>query len=863
MRARDRWFRLVVRLYPSEFRDRFGADMESLYREARMDAAMRGRRGAVQFWIGVIGDALVRAPGEHMRMLLYDLRHAARGLRRSPMFTLVAVTTLALGIGANTAIFSVVHAVALQPLPNRDPARLIRLWEKNDSLNIPRFSASVPNYMSWRERTRSFEALGGWRGSSVTLTTGGEPQRLSRLEATATLLPLLGVEPLHGRGFSEAEDKPGASRVALLAESVWRNRFGAREDLVGSSIVLDGVPHAVIGIVRDRDFVVPFQVLVPLAADLAKENRSNHLMTAVGRLRPGVELEQAQREMDAIALQLAAEFPADDKGWGVTMATFYDWIVPASLRNSLYVLLACVGLVLLIACTNIANLTLARTALRRRDQAVRLALGASRGRIVREVLTESVLLSLAGGAAGMLLAYWAMPFLRARVGGVLPRAADVAVNPQVMLFTLAVSVVTGLLFGILPALLNSKGDVSDALKDSGRGAVSRHQGLTRRALVVAQLCLATIVLSAAALLLQSFIRLQRVELGFEPAHVTTAMVGLPAERYRDHAAGWQFYQRVMQSIAGTGGVDAVAISSGPPLSGGNTGQGMRAVGANALGDKELQSDWRMVSPTYFATMGIPLLRGRTFNDGDRRGSQPVMVLSQDMARRFWPNEDPVGRTLTSGNRAVTFLVVGVAGDVRNLNQATDPRPTMYLSATQFLWPAMTFVVRTRGDLPAGNIVRQSVLAADPQLAVYNVRTFDTLIDTSLAQPRMTAWLFGMFAALSLLLAAIGVYGVLAYLVAQRTREIGVRLALGAKPASVLRLVVGHSLRLSAVGIGLGAIGAMIAGPALESQLFGVRPRDPATLAGVAVCLLTVALVASYLPARRATRVNPLTALRTE
>jgi putative ABC transport system permease protein len=530
MSLTERIFRIVLRLYPADFRDRFGDDMSAAYLEARMDAAMRGRPGAAAFWRGVAVDALVRAPGEHMRMAVQDVRYAARGLRRTPVFTLVALTTLALGIGANTAIFSVVHAVALQPLPNRDPSRLVRVWEKNDSLKIPQFAASVPNYVDWRTRARAFEALGAWQSGSATITTGGDPRRLTRLQTTANVLPLFGVEPILGRGFTADEDRPGGPHVALLAASVWRGRFGGGHDIVGSTILLDGVPYTVIGVVRDRDFVVPFDVMVPLAANLAKEQRANHLITVVGRLRQGVTLQQAQQEMDAIALQLGKEYPVDDRGWGITMASVYDWIVPEPVRANLYVLLACVGLVLLIACTNLANLTLARTAARRRDQAVRLALGASRTRVMREALTETVLLSLVGGPLGVLLAYWAMPVLRAQLTSVLPRAGEIALNGRVLGFAVVLSFMTGILFGTLPAYFNSRREVIGALKDSGRASAAGHHGLARRLLVVTELALATVVLSSAALLLESFARLQHVELGFHPEHVTTAMMGLPPAR---------------------------------------------------------------------------------------------------------------------------------------------------------------------------------------------------------------------------------------------------------------------------------------------------------------------------------------------
>ena len=379
-------------------------------------------------------------------------------------------------------------------------------------------------------------------------------------------------------------------------------------------------------------------------------------------------------------------------------------------------------------------------------------------------------------------------------------------------------------------------------------------------LVVGQLGLATVLLAGAALLVQSFVRLLHVDLGFRTGNVTTAAIGLPAARYPDHAAGWQFYSRILGEIGGTAGVEAVGLTSGAPLAGGNTGQPIRADGPNALGTAEVQADWRMVSPDYFAAMGIPLLRGRTFTAEDRRGGQNVVILSADLARRFWPTEDPIGRTALLGGK---FTVIGIAGDVRNLSLAADPRPTMYLSTTQFLWPAMTLVVRTRTDMPVAATIRTAVSAVDPQLAVFNVRTLETMIGSSSAQPRITAWLVGMFAILALLLAAIGVYGVLAYLVTQRSREIGVRIALGARPSSVLGLVVGHSFRLSVIGIALGIGAAAWLGPAIESQLFGVKPRDPVTLATTAVVLLAIALLASYIPARRATRVDPLTALRSE
>jgi putative ABC transport system permease protein len=673
-------------------------------------------------------------------------------------------------------------------------------------------------------------------------------------------MPMLGVKPFAGRTFTADEDQVGRPRVVLLTESIWRSRLGGDPAAVGKQIVLDDIPHTVIGIVSDGDLILPTSVIVPLAADLARENRSNHVATVIARLKPGVSLAQAQREMDGIAGLLGTEFPKDDADWGVTMATVYDWIVPETTRTGLYILLASVGLVLLIACTNIANLTLARGALRRREQAIRLALGAGRGRIVREVLTESVLLSLVGGAVGVAIAYWAVPLLRTELATVLPRADGIRLNTAVLFFTIGISVLTGLLCGAIPAVLNSRRDVIAALKDESRGGGARHQSAARRLLVVGQLALATILLAGAALLVQSFVRLQRVDLGFQPERITTAMIGLPSSRYPNHAARWQFFSRLIADIEGTAGIEAAGASSGAPLAGGFTGSPVRAEGPNALGTNQLQCDWRMVTPGYFKAMGIPVLRGRMFGAQDRADGAPVIILSAEMAGRFWPNEDPIGRVILYGS---SYRVVGVVGNVRHVTLASDARPTMYFSSTQLINTQMALVVRTKGDIPVAAMVRKAVSAIDPQLAVFNVRSMETLIAANTTQPRVTAWLVGMFAMLALLLAAIGVYGVLAYLVTQRTREIGVRIALGAQPGSVLGLVVGHSLRLSVAGIGLGAAAAFLLTPKLQTQLFQIQPRDPATLVAVSLSLLSISVLASYIPARRATRVDPLTALRAE
>ena len=623
----ERLYRLVLRFYPVEFRERFGGDMAAAYRFARRDAESRGRAGVIGFWLGVFGDAFIRGPVEHLHAALADVRYAARGLRRSPIFTTVAVLTIAMGIGANTAIFSAVRAVALRPLGFAESNRLVRIWENNERLKITRFAVSVPNYVSWREQATVFDELAGWRSVSTTLTTGGEPQRIGTLEATASVLPLLGIRPLLGRNFLPEEDRPGGPKVAILFESLWRERFGADPALVGRPIRLDGVPHVIVGIAPDADFPSSAKVMVPLAADLTHESRGNHMMSVVGRLRHGVTLEQAQQEMNAVAHRLGQTY-AEDQDWGVTLATFYDWMIPREVRTGLYTLLASVAVVLLIACSNVANLMLARGALRRRELAVRLALGASRFRVVRQVFTESLLVSAAGGALGLLVASWCAPVLRTQLAVALPRADRIQIDGPVLWFSLGVTLATGLLFGVLPAMLQSGQDVVWALKDGGRGAAARQQSRARQLLVIGQVALATILLTAGALLIQSFNRLQGVELGFDASRLTTAMMGLPESRYQTQTAGLQFYERLLDALKGTAGVDAAAMTSGAPFDGGNTGMSIMAVGSNALGSGEVQADWRIVSDDYFRALSIPQLRGRSFDTSDGGDTEPARPDSE-------------------------------------------------------------------------------------------------------------------------------------------------------------------------------------------------------------------------------------------
>jgi putative ABC transport system permease protein len=789
-----------------------------------------------------------------------DLRFALRSLRAAPVFTLVAFVTLALGIGANTAMYAVVDAVAMRPIAYPDSDALVRIWETNDKLNIPQFSTSALNYVSWRQRARGFEDLAAWRFGSVTVATSGEPVRVQRIEATRTLLPVLRTAPLAGRNFTEDEERAGGPKSALLVESFWREHFGADPSIVGRPVMLDGVAHTVVGIVSDRGLVPQVQVVMPLVIDPARESRGNHTLSTIGRLRPGVSIAQAREDMQRVARELSKEF-TDDADWGTTVASFYDWLVPQSIRRTLYIMLASVAVVLLVVCSNLANLMLARASAQSRELAVRVALGASRARIMRQVLTESLLLAMAGGAAGLALARELVPVVRRFAADLLPPGGQIDLNGSVLLFSFVLSVTAGVLFGLLPAFLSSGRDVADALKSGGRGSAPE-QGRARRVLVVSEVALATMLVSAGALLVQSYQRLQQVDLGFNPERITTAMIGLPKSRYPSSQSAITFYQQLTSAIGALPGVESAGLSSGPPLTGASTGMPVAPVGASPLGNAKMQADWRFVSPQYFSTLGIPLLRGRPFDAravGDK--GLPSGLLSQNLAKALFTG-DPIGRQIRLGNGQV-MTVVGVVGDVRNVGLATAPRPTMYFSTGEFLWPTMTIVVRAAGDVPVASGIRRIVSSMDPELPLFNVqRMNDTLADNA-SQPHMTAWLIASFAGLALLLAVVGVYGVLAYLVVQRTRENVVRVALGATRRNVTSLVLRYALGLTGVGVVAGAIATVAAGPLLASQLYGVSPRDTATLSSVPVVLLAVSMLAAFVPAWRATRVDPLVALRAD
>jgi putative ABC transport system permease protein len=856
----ERLYRLLLRCYPGEFRDDYEREMMLAFRERLSHDRGLGLGAVLRLWLQLIVDSIFRAPREHFDILRQDVRYTIRSFRRAPVFAIAAAATLAIGVGTNTAVFSVVHAVALQPLPYGSPDRLVRIWEKNDSLSIPGFSVSVPNFISWRERATTME-LAAWLGGSVTLRGKGDPVRVQSVAISPEYFSLLGVKPVAGRTLLEADAQPNAARVAVIRDSLWRSYFGGDAGVIGTRVTIGTQSHTIVGVIAEDSVPLDVEFFMPLRLAESSQTRDNHIASVLARLKPGFTIAQAGSELQSIARQLESEFPESNKGWSITMDTVYDWLVPPETRRTLFVLLGAVACVLLIACANVANLMLARAAARKREIAVRIAIGAGRRRLVRQLLTEGMLLAGFGGAIGVLVAHWSVPLIRQWLPDTLARADETTVNAPVLAFSFALCMVTGLAFALVPAFAGWREGIVEFLKERG-GNISSVGTRPRQVLAAVQVALATLLLVGAGLLVQSLQRLQRVELGFDPANITTAMIGLQNDRYQKPGAAWQgFYKPLLERLAASPGVQGVGLSSGAPFGGGNTGMPIEAVGESQMGGQPLQTDWRIVSPDYFRTMRIPLLRGSYFPPEGAVGEHKL-VVSATMARRMWGDSDPIGRQITAGPNG-TFTVVGVVADVRNLDLSLTPAPTMYIATTEFMWSTMTIIVRAGEGAQPASLVRNAVRELDSQLAIFNVREMPDLIGRSAAQPRLNASLVALFAAIAALLSAIGLYGVLAYLVSQRTQEIGVRMALGASRPTVLRLFLSRGMLLAATGLVTGVVASIGVSRWVGSMLFEVQARDPWTIAAAAAFVALVAVIASYIPARRATRVDPVIALRSE
>ncbi|MGC1485277.1 MAG: ABC transporter permease [Candidatus Acidiferrum sp.] len=808
-----------------------------------------------------------------MFKLLQDVRYAFRLLAKNPGFTAIAILTLALGIGANTAIFSVVNGVLLRPLPFRDPSRLVLVAEKS---SFPVISTSYENYLDWRDQSHSFEAMEATRGGAITLTGAGEPERLNVRMATAGLFPMLGINAHIGRTFLPEEDRAGGAPVVLLSYGLWQRRFGASQDIIGKAINLDSQPYTVVGvlpsgfqILQPADLFLPF---MPWARTLPDDRNWHPGIIPLARLKPGVSKAQARVEMVGITKRLEQQYPDYNTGTSADVVGLQDQIVQNS-RPALLLLLGAVSFVLLIACVNVANLLLARAASRGREVAIRTALGAGRGRIVRQLLTESVLLSLAGGLLGVFMAWAALgPLLKIAAGSV-PQGAPIGLDPSVLAFTAGVSLCTGLLFGIMPAMRTAKLDLREALNEGSRGSTAGPgQHRLRGALVAMEIALAMLLLVGSGLLLRSFSRLQDVPPGFQPDHLLVADIPLSQTAYAKPEARYQFFDRLVERARTLPGVRSAAAASFLPVSGGGSVIHFNITGRPPKSPHEfVAAGYRTITPNYLETLGVPLLQGRLFTQADNDKSLPVVVINATMVHTFFPNENPLGKRLQLGalpdQQVPTMEIVGVVGDVRP-GLGTDPQAEMYLPYRQadLLLPVfqLSVVMRTAGDPALQTAALRSALAQiDPNQPLVKVRTMEENMATTVAQPRFRAWLIGIFAMLALVLSAVGVYGVMSYAVTQRISEIGVRVTMGAQPHDVFRIIVGEGLRLSLVGVGIGLVTALALTRLLQSFLFGISAYDPLTFVGVSVLLTLVALAASFFPARRATLVDPLVALRYE
>ena len=811
-----------------------------------------------------------------MDTLLQDIRYAIRRLRNNPGFSLVVILTLALGIGANSAIFSVVNGVLLRPLPYREPERLITVSHFYPSLDDLEAGFAVPSFRDVSDKARIFETVGVQQGWGVNLTGEGEPQRLTGQRVSADWFRTYDVPAALGRTFHPDEAQAGNEKVVVLSDGLWRRLLGSDPKIVGKRLQLNGESYEVIGVMppgfhdffnRQAELWSP-AVFTP--EQYADNRRTNEFLNFMGRLKPGVQVEQAGREMTAFAEQLKRDHPdsySDD--W-----TFKTWSLmdrgTGNIRPALLVLLGAVGFVLLIACANVANLLLARAASRMKEIAIRSALGASRGDVVRQLMTESVLLALVGGALGLLLAYAGVRALVALEPPNVPRVQDLSIDGTVLLFTFVIALVTGVLFGLAPALQSARPDLQGTLKEGGRSGVSDVAGqVVRRTLVVAEMALALVLLIGAGLLIRSFARLQAVDPGFDPSNVITANISLPRARYASDTARVAFFDALLPRVAAIPGVRGAGLTSVAPFSGSwSTGSFTVEGYQPAENQPGPWGDIRIVSPGFHMALGIPLIKGRFFDANDREGSRAVAIVDEEMVRRFWPNADPIGKRLTFGDTDSSDVpwieVVGVVGHTAHEGLDAERRIQLYLPHAQAGDNAMTIAVRATGN-PAAVIgpLRAAVRSVDPDQPIARVRTMQEMMDDALGQRRFSMLLLGLFAGLALLLASIGIYGVMSFDVARRSQEMGVRMALGAKPGNVLSLVVRRGMTLAVVGVVVGLAGAYALSRLIASQLYGVGATDPVTFAIVALLLTGVALAATLVPAIRATRVDPVVAMRAD
>jgi putative ABC transport system permease protein len=799
---------------------------------------------------------------------MHDLRFAFRQLCKSPSFTCIALLTLALGIGACTAIFTVVNAVLLRPVSFPEAERVMVIRE-TFLPQFPEFAVAPANFRDWLEEADAFESMYALRIGSFNLAAESEPVRVSAHRVTGGFFETLRVQPAIGRAFGPAEDEPGKSNVVVLSHAFWQQHLGGRTDVVGEILRLNGEAYTILGVMPETfQRGSPAAVWVPLAfTNEDWQNRGGHTLGVVGRLKPGATPEQAQAQLSGIAARLSAQYPDTNKSWGVLATPILDYST-RSLRPTLYALVGAVAFLLLIACANVANLLLARATARQREVCIRAALGASRGRVVRQLLTENIVLAIIGGALGVLVAHWGLDALLAIAPSDLPRGANITLDARALGFTLGIALLTGIGFGLAPAWQSARVNLVDAIKEGSRGTSdSGHRHWLRASLVVAEIALALMLLTGAGLLIRSFGKLLDANPGFEPRSATMINLTIPGEKYPQKEQQLTFIETVLERLRALPGVTAAGVAHVLPFSGADYVLGLEIEGRPVPPSDLPSTNYFVVSPDYFRAMGIPVLRGRAFTEHDRAGSSPVAIISQSLANQFFPGEDPIGKRINMTNGPQTWReIVGVVADVKHSSFVDSTAPQSYDPIAQQPFPFMSFVVRTENAAAAANFAataRREIYAVDAAQPVTRIEPLEKLVADSMARERFAMILFGVFSALALLLAAIGIYGVMAYAVSQRTGEFGIRAALGAQPADVLRLVLGQGFKLVVLGIGAGAAGAIAASRVVESLLYETAPRDPLVLSVIAVLLAAVALLACLVPALRATRVSPITALRAE